>query len=364
MTPKKATGRSERKIFYEFPRRVYGSNPCHRSTEETLTRLLVDGPTVFHGHAAVIPHLFLDGGTIVARCALIHDSKLPDCIQVAFFEALPGLREVPTALADAARSLRTGATRLIIGLNGHLNYGAGFLLDQFDEPPVFGLPYTPPYYAEYFNGLECRESVSFRFPLQPVYDWVWTKDNSIDLHGFTVRGLDKRNLRRDIELYTYIDNATFSASGMPYWTNRLPEENYELFHPFRFLIRPEHLMFAEKDGEPAAFVLWYPDFNQLVPPDRDLNIGDVIRFRFANPVRTIRLAEAAVVPKFRRSMAIPGIIIESLKLCQKAGYEICEGGFIFNDNADSINLTQRFVERGHGKKFDPHRHYGIFEMSL
>jgi GNAT superfamily N-acetyltransferase len=353
-----------RELFYNFPDSVYGGNRCHRRTEETLTHLLVDGPTIFHSHAVVRPYLLEENGSTVGRFALVHDRRLADAVQVAFFEALPGLNGVVDILASSARAMNTGARSLVIGLNGHLNYGAGFLLNHFDEPPVFGLPYTPSYYAGYFSGLRCRESVSYRFPLPPICAWAQKANETLDMRGVTVRFLNKKQLRKDIATYTRIDNATFSTAAVPYWSNRDPEENYELFYPFRFLLREHHLVFAEKDGEPIGFVLWYADFNQLVPHTRDLNFFDVLRYKLTDPVKTIRLAEIAVVPQYRRLPVSAAILIKSLLLVGREGYETCEGGFIFSDNRDSIAMTERYIERGHGFKMEPYRKYGIYEMGL
>ncbi len=343
---------------------MYEGNPCHRTTEETLAHLIVDGPTVFHTHATVSPCLLWNGTEVVGRCALIHDRKMPEFVQVAFFEALPRLQGVTDALISAACGMRTGAAKLLIGLNGHLNYGAGFLLNRFDEPPVFGLPYTPQYYSDYFAGLFCRESITFRFPLKGIFDWVRRAAGTFDTRGITVRFLNKRRLREEMNLYTTIDNTSFSNTTYWYWSNRDPRENYELFHPFRFLMREEDLLFAEKDGKPVGFLLWYPDFNGLVPPGRDINLRDVLRFHFANPLRTTRLAEVAVLPEYRRLPVMAMMLLKSLPSVEERGYEVCEGGFIFQENRSSIVMTQRYIERNLGHKLDPYRRFGMYEAHL
>ena len=343
---------------------MYEGYPCHRATEETLTRLIVDGPTVFQTHATVSPCLLWNGVDAVGRCALIHDRNMPEFVQVAFFEALPGLHGVADALISAARIMRTGAAKLLIGLNGHLNYGAGMLLNRFDEPPVFGLPYTPPYYTGYFAGLFCRESVTFRFPLKGIFDWARRAAGTFDTRGITVRFLNKSRLREEMELYTAIDNTSFSNTPYWYWSNRDPRENFELFHPFRFLMKEEDLLFAEKDGKPVGFLLWYPDFNGLVSAGRDFNVLDVLRFRFANPLHITRLAEVAVLPEYRRLPVMATMLLKSLPSVERSGYDVCEGGFIFQDNRSSMVMTQRYIERDLGHALDPYRRFGIYEAEL
>jgi hypothetical protein len=352
--------RQQRRTFYQFPRQVYAGNPHHRATEESLTHLLVDGPTAFHRHATVVPYL-LDNDGVVGRCALIHDSKMPHVVQVAFFEALPGLTDVCPALCAEARALHPSARTLVVGVNGHLNYGAGLLLSHFDQPPVFGLPYTPPYYVDYFADLTLHRMVSFRFSCQEFYTWR-TQQPADEIDGITVRCMDPRRLPREVAHYTAIDNGSFIDH--PFWSDRLPEENYELFHPFRHLLDGENLLFAERNGEPLGFLLWYPDFNELVGAGHDLTAWQVLRYRLANPITTIRLAEVALLPHARRTRAVYAMLLTMIPLVQRGGYQWVEGGFIMNDNIPSLTMTRKFIERAFGTKGEPYRRYGIFEGTL
>ena len=361
MRMERASTSSALRAFHHLPAMVYRDNPCHRSTEESLTRLLVDGPTVFHRHAVVAPYLLREGDRVVGRCALIHDENLPDAVQVAFFEALPGVSGLCAGILGEARAFRPQAARIVVGLNGHLNYGAGFLLNHFDEPPVFGLPYTPPYYADYFTALALRAMVSFRFSLREFGAWADAQPAG-DIDGITVRAMDPRRLPREVEQYTHIDNASFTDT--PYWSARLPEENYELFHPFRHLLKGENLLFAEREGKPLGFLLWYPDFNRLVGSGRDLGLREVLRYRLANPIDTVRFTEIAVLPGARHSRVVYAMILRMIAIIRRDGYANCEGGFIFEENRPSITMTVKYLERAFGAKMAPYRRYGMFEGAL
>ena len=351
----------ERRQFYRMPSRVYQGNIAHRATEESLTRMLVDGPTVFHTHARVAPYLLLDGDDVVGRCALIHDTKLPDCVQVAFFEAMPGLSGVVDCLTLEARVFEPTAQRLVVGMNGHLNYGAGLLLSHFATPPIFGLPYTPAYYADYFATLTLRGMVSYRFSMPEFEQWE-TQQPHGEIDGITVRTMDMRRLRQEVEQYTYIDNNSFDDT--PYWSHRLPQENYELFHPFRFLLSGENLLFAERDNKPLGFLLWYPDFNELVGAGRDFTMWDVLRFRCADPIKTFRFAEIALLPQARHSRAVYAMMLKLIAITRRRGYTHGEGGFILEDNVPSLTMTRKYLERAFGEKPAPYRRFGIFEGGL
>jgi hypothetical protein len=350
-----------RRLFHQVPTLVYRGNPCHRATEEAIARLLVDGPTVFHQHARVTPYLLIENSQVVGRCALVADRNLPEHVQVAFFEALPGLHDVADCLVAASREYWPTASKLVVGLNGHLQYGGGFLLDHFDEPPVFGLAYTPAYYADYFSALALRSMVSFRFPLHKLYAWEQNQ-TALGIDGITVRSARMHELLREVERYTQLANDGFD--GSPYWSHRLAQENYELFQPFRFLLKSENLLFAELDGVPIGFLLWHPDFNELVGNGHNLNAMSVLRYRCTHGIKTALVPEIAMLPCARCGRVEYAMLLQALSLARAAGCSWCECGFIFEENLPSINMTRRYFERAFGEKLAPGRRYGMFETAL
>ncbi len=361
MEIKLVTNNTELNRFFHVPETVYQGNRYHRKTEDSIVRLVVKGPTVFTTHATIKPCIITNNGSDAGRFAFIYDTNLSDTVQVAFFEVIDGLQGVSEAVKNHASKLFPGATKLVVGLNGHLNYGAGILLNRFDEVPLFGLSYTQPYYPSYFSDMYCRQTLTYRFDLEPFRKW---EPPVRDTQGITVRFMNKKRFREEIELYTYIDNTSFTNTEYWYWSNRLPLENYELFHPFKPLIDSENLIFAEKYGKPIGFILWYPDFNMLPGADRDLNFYDLLRFRLNNPITTIRFTEVALLPEYRKSPAVALMIKKMAEKVTKAGYTTCEGGFIFEQNMNSRVMTKRILERVCGASVEPYRRYGIFESSL
>jgi hypothetical protein len=349
-------------IFYKIPEELYKTNQFYRASEYDITRLLVEGPSSFHQHATVHSFLILQKDAVAGRFALIHDQKLPGYVQVSFFEAQPGLSGVAKLITEKACSVFPHCNRIVIGLNGHLNYGAGILTSNFGEAPVFGLPYNMEYYQDYFSDFRKIQLVSYRFPLEPFVEYHRKMADFPDFKGITVRKLNKMKLRQETEIYTYLNNACFP--GHPFWADRTVQEDYELFHPFRFLIKEENLLFAEKDGKPIGFFLWYPDFNQLLKGHQRLGIKHLLRYRFSSPIDTFRFTEIAVLPGYKKSHAVQAMILCAIPYIQKSGIKYGEGGFIFGENINSIVMTRRFLERSTGNKMEPHRHYALFETTL
>jgi len=349
--------------FHRAGREVLKPWPCARSTEDDVTRMLVGGRSAFHAHAEVRPHLIRAGGEVAGRVAFVHDRNLPGFVQAAFFEAAPGLDGVAEALRRTAAACFPGVPRLVVGLNGHLNYSCGILTNRFDEPPLFGFNWTPPHYPDCFAGMTARPMVSFRFENEGFYELATAMETAFDPGPVRVRTMDRRNLRREVAIYTHLNNASFGEH--PYWSDRTPDEDFELFHPFRFLIRDENLLFAEIDGKPVGFLLWYPDFNELVTRnDESIGALDVARYRLANPIRTVRLTEIAVLPEHRRSTAVGAMILRMIQHVRRGPYRFCEGGFIFEENSSCVGMTLRYISRACGRPLEPYRRYACYEAPL
>jgi len=362
MILKEVHTKSDFNVFYKIPEEIYKNNRFYRTSEHDITKMLVEGPTAFHQHATVHSYLILQEDVVVGRFSLIRDQKLPEYVQVSFFEAQADLSGLASLIVEKARAEFPDCKKIVFGLNGHLNYGAGILTSNFDEAPVFGLPYNREYYQDYFNNFRKRTMVSYQFPFEPFVDYHHRMGDNLDFKGITVRKLNKKKLRQETEIYTSLNNSCFP--GHPFWADRDVREDYELFYPFRFLIKEENLLFAEKDGKPIGFFLWYPDFNQLLKGQQRLGLKHVLKYYFNNPIDTFRFTEIAVLPEYKMSCAVQSMILYAIPYIQKAGIKYGEGGFIFEENSNSIAMTRRFLERATGLKMEPHRHYALFETDL
>lgn len=362
MKLERVAGKDGYREFAQFGPSVYAGNPHYRGTQNSVEKLLLRGPTSFHRHAQIGTYLVCDAAEVVARFALIHDARLPDHVQVSFFEAQPGLNGLWDLIRTrAARDFPT-VPRVVVGINGHINYGAAFLLDRFDEAPVFGLPYSQPYYPDYFETLHRHTLVSFRFPMNGIHDWVDGYGDLDRMEGITLRFLDKKNIVADIAHYTRLNNACFQEH--PFWADRDEAEDLELFHPFRHLLQNENLVFAEHEGRPVAFYLWYPDFNRLVAGPRDLGLRDWLKLRCRIHVDTLRFTEVGVLPAYRNRPLTLAMIRKTLPTVARARHEYAEGGYIFEDNRRSIALAKRILRRSFGSEAKPHRRYAIYEGNL
>jgi hypothetical protein len=349
------------KLFEKVSALVYKANSCYRGTETSIEHLLLRQQSAFQSHADIKAFIVLKENDPVARFALIDDHRLKDYCQVSFFEALPGLGDLFSLIKAEVKTHFPHCTKIVVGLNGHLNYGAGILMNGFNEPPLFGLPYNPPYYPNYFKELKSRPMVTFRFGLDHYAQWARSYDISRPMEGLHVRYMDKKKIKEDSAIYTMLNNRSFQQH--PYWADRDAAEDLELFYPFRFLLDNENLIIAELNGEPVGFLLWYPDFNRMVTSHRDLNLWDVIRYRTGKYIDTFRVTEIGILPQYQRSPVALEMIRKTLPALYRKGFKYCEIGFIFEENLSSIAMLKRLLQRV-GQSAQPYREFATFETDI
>jgi hypothetical protein len=290
----------------------------------------------------------------VGRFAFVEDRNYPDYVQVAFFEALPGIMDVAEVIRAAAKAYYPGYPKLLAGLNAHLNYGVGFLLNKYDETPVIDLPYTQDYYPSYFGNWHERKLVTFRFQMPEFYSWGERTKCSADLQGVTVRTLDMAHFERYIDIYTKLNNACFV--NHPYWSDRMAEEDIELFQTLLPLLKAENLLFAEYNHQPVGYLFWLPDFNE--PGAQPL-----CQISPQQQYEGYRLDEIAILPAYRGAATL-ALFIAMLEYVKKLGCLFGEGGIIFEENQNSIVMTRRNYQRVFGCDTVPYRQMAVYECQL
>ena len=308
-----------------------------------------------------IPLTVLDNtGKPAASALLLIAHKMPDVLQVAFFEALPKSQEAVDALIDRARAIagQRSLSRIVIGIDGHVNNGLGFLVGKHDSPPSFGVRYNPPYYIDYFTKRAAvqGELRSYFYDLT-----VSNLDRERKLierisRRFKVRQGNFKDMRSEMRIYTELNNTVFKDH--PLYFERAVEEDYELFKSFGPFLKEENFLVSELDGVPIGFLLWYPDFHELVKPGGTLGLGTALKYRLpGNGITRFKIAEIGVMPEHQGSAAIAGLINECVEITTRNGHSFCESGWILSSNTKSRGLTERWAK-------DAYKTYLVFEIHL
>ncbi|MDW7674379.1 MAG: hypothetical protein SCK28_07590 [Bacillota bacterium] len=338
---------------------VYKNNSYYRDNMSTVLKNILTGKLQICTSSLIKPILVVDSERIVAACTFAVVDRMKDTLQIAFFEALENQEKAVAKIMDYGRSLAEehGINKILIGLNFHVNYGLGLLADQYETLQSFGTAYNPPYYIDYFKGY-ANEEVNLVNYVGKIDKFDLCLDDRLInklMTKYSVRKANFRNIKKEVEIYTYLNNRAFSQHKF-YYERRL-EEDLQLFNEFKLLLREENLLILEHEGNPIGFMLWYPDFNELLKPGEAIGLKTIIKSKFlAHKIKKFKIVEIGVLPEFQKKGAVLALFHKCRAIIQDR-YEICESGWIMETNLDSRGFGFRWADI-------EYKHFKVFLVDL
>ena len=361
------------KRFITFPWRIYRNDP---NWVPPLIReekkLLTPGKNPFWNHAERALFIAVKNGAAVGRIAAIKDHTFIDYHREAtgYFGFFESVNEPPVAakLFSVVQNWlkKRGLKKMIGPLNPSTNAICGFLLQGFDFPPKFMMPYTPPYYlnlAEASGLVKAKDLLAYRIPVPDKMNPRLEKLAGIlKKKGLSIRNVDMKNFKSELELVRKIYNAAWADNwGFVPLTEA---EVAQIAEEFKLIVDPDLCMIAEYEGEPAAMALALPNINEAF---RDLD-GRLLPTGWAKllyrlkvkPVRTFRLIVLGIREKFRGTklgaLSVQ-LYAEIHDRAYEAGYQEAEASWTLADN-DAINDGMEFMGA------DQYKTYRVFEKEL
>ncbi len=347
------------KDYLQLIGQVYSADPHYRKTMLPVLGTMTSKKSAFLSHAEVVPTMIYWKGNPVAASLFITTPKLPGVLQLAFFEALPDCQDAVDLLIQFAkeRCTKEGLRTLFVGMNGHVNYGLGFLADKYASPPCFGSAYNPWYYAEYFRALGMEENSLVSYLADMSLFTLKEEEKLLKRAGerYQVRTANFNKLSSEVEIYTRLNNQCFS--NHLYYYERTVAEDYELLKGFRPLIRDENLLVVEEAGEPVGFMLWYPDFHQVIPPGKGFDPITFLKLKlYSNRIDRFKIAEIGVLPRHQGTGAV-ALLFQKCYEIVKDRYSWCETSWILAANSRSRGFGIRWAD-------SEYKRYSVFEMPV
>lgn len=345
--------------YLTFMKDVYKDNNYYRDTMETVIKMILKGKGEICKSSTLIPAMVTEKGKILAVCTFAIVDRMVDTLQICFFEALEQQEQAIELIMNYGQGLakERGIKKILIGLDLHVNYGLGLLADHFDTPVSFGGAYNPPYYLDYFKKY-ANEEINLVSYLIDMKNFQFNLPESL-LHKvvskYTVRKANLKNLQETIEIYTSLNNQAFQSHQFYYQRRR--EEDLELFQDLKLLLKDENLLFLEAEGKPVGFMLWYPDFNELLKPSEKLGLKTLIKAKiFPERIKRFKIVELGVIPQHQRRGGVLALLNKCHELV-KGKYDLCESSWILEENMDSRGLGMRWSEQ-------EYKHYKVFLVHL
>jgi ribosomal protein S18 acetylase RimI-like enzyme len=244
--------------------------------------------------------------------------------RVGFFGFFDSIDDEPVAkaLIEAAElELRSrGLTTLRGPYSPTVNDECGLLVEGFESSPFIMMPYNPPYYLSLYDkvGLKgVRDLHAYYISNQVTIPEKLTRvAERINKSGkVTIRPIEMKKLKDELKIIHELYNATLKRNWgfIP-----LAIEDLEFAaNDLKAFVEPEHVLIAEKDGEPIGFSMLLPNINELMwKVKKSSTLGKMVKFIWQlkmKPPKEARLAVLGVKPEFQASGVAAVFYLEAIK---------------------------------------------------
>lgn len=354
------TTKKEEKKYIEFRKKIYSLNPNYVDNNLFMIKELFNKKTSFTDNKKIYVINIEDDNEVVCQGMIVYTKLLKEYIQLCFFESLPNKEKAVKLLFDKAKELgkKHKCKKIVVGLNGHVNYGLGFLNSDYDKKNSFSSSVNPEYYNDYFKKLKCEEINLKTYKLNSI-------DNRLDKYNpiinklnknYTFKTFDKKKFNYYSKIYTDLNNKTFNKHR--YYYKRTYKEDKEMLKELFLFMKEESLIFAFDNNKPVGFIMWYKDFNELVKTKEAFGPKHFIRNIFLNKkIKTAKVMEYGVLEDYRK-VGLPVALINEIFLkLKKHNIKNIETSWILEENLDSNSVCKNLCD-------ELYKRYVVYEKKL
>ena len=104
-------------------------------------------------------------------------------------------------------------------------------------------------------------------------------------------------------------------------------------------------------------MLWYPDYNQLIPEGKNIGVDTFVKNKlFSDKIDTFKIIEMGVLSEYQNTGAILGLFNQCYNYT-KNRYDHYETSWILNSNFKSKNFGVKWAE-------EEYKHYKVYEIEV
>lgn len=212
-----------------------------------------------------------------------------------FLEAVDDPAVFAALFETACDWLRARGLKRVLGpFSLSINDESGLLVDGFDTPPSVMMGHAKPYYGprvEEQGFVKAKDLLAYKYEATyKLPDYVLgIIDRAKKSQRFTVRSLDTKNYRRDLDSIMDI----FNDAWYDNW-NFVPLSEAEVAYlakNIRPLIDPKFVAIAEIDGRPVAMDVNLPNLNEAIA---DLD-GRLLPFGWAKLIWRLKVTSTKTI---------------------------------------------------------------------
>jgi hypothetical protein len=347
--------------FHDLPLRIYKDHPNWIPPFRfEIENIFNPEKNTFFRHGECERFLIYEGDSVKGRFALMANEKKdrlfnPSMGGIGFIEMVDD-QKVADAVIDYAKVWHkrrgNGAFRGPVNFGENDNFW-GLLVENFKEPPIYGMFYHPPYYKELIENTGAEKyddhwSYKLWFN-QPLPDRLVKITNRIESRpGVELRPIDLKNMKRDAAYIRQIYNEAWRDQDIDErgqeFTELTEEKVNEMVKKLKPVMIRDSVLIAFVDGEPASFIVCIPDLNEISAETggklRWWHIFKVLRFnKRATRLRTVVYG---TLPKYRKMGLEALTFVRGVQMTRNAApsLQYLEGAWVSEKNW----LMQRSLE--------------------
>jgi len=359
--------RRQKRQFLEFPWQLYRGDahwiPPLRMDEKELAGFSFHP---FYLRSRIQTFLAQRDGEVVGRiAAIVNQAHIDYCHEkrgfFGFFECQNDREAAAALLAAAQNWLSEQGMESVRGpASPSVNHMLGTLVEGFDSPPTFLMPYNPPYYDQLIQGCGFAKAQDLyaywgdmsMLPYSQGKHWP-VADQIIERLGVRIRPLSRSRFRQDIREFL----AVYNRSMEGHWSfSPMSEEELDyLAKMLRYMLIPELVVGAEIDGRLAGIVMALPDYNPRIKriDGRLLPLGFLRLLWNRRKIKRVRFMAVNVLPEYRL-MGLSLVLMRAMAPAMiSAG--MCEAEFSWV--AESNTSSRGALEKGGTKLVKTYRVY-------
>lgn len=344
----------EKKQFIHFPYKHYNGDPYWVAPLlREQKKLLNPKKNPFFNHAEMAYFVAEENGEPAGRIAAIIDHRYNEHHNsktgfFGFFESNNSKGVANLLFRVVEDWLRDRGMKDILGpSNPSMMDEVGILVDGFDKYPYIMMPYHKDYYDSLITGAGLEKAMD-------MYAYE-VDQNTVDRNrmkraveivrkrvpGLKIREINLQKINEEVKIIRHIFNEAWRENWgfIP-----LSQEELDILaKDLKAIVNPKFAHVAEIDGEPVAFSIALPDYNQVF---RKMNgrlfpFGIIKLLYLRKKINRVRTALMGVLPKHRGKGIDALLHQKSIENGLKFDYHTSELSWILETNVEMIRVAEK-----------------------
>ncbi|MBV1918007.1 MAG: N-acetyltransferase [Sphingomonadaceae bacterium] len=373
-------GKRERREFIDLAYRLNADDPNWvPPLRVDVAEMLDEKKNPFFSHAEMQLFLARRAGRVTGRISahidyLSHElppeqGMGPGTGNWGLFESEDEQSAAALIAAAEAWLREKGMTKVLAPISLSIWDEPGLLVKGHDHPPTIMMGHDNPAYQGWIEAQRYSVAKTLYTYAVNVADGLPPLINRIVASGeknprIRIRKADISRVREEADtLFRILNDAWATNWGFVPITD---QEIQYITKKMRPLVRPDLLRFAELDGEPVAFMLTFPDMNELIKPFG----GRLLPFNFLKLLAWLRKPEAklmrvplmGVVKRLQSSRLASQLALMMVEFIRRDatvayGTKRAEMGWILEDNQGMVAIANAIES-------EVNREYSIYGKTL